>query len=182
MRKVLLTLFAFCLLTLVDAENSKTITELNRQLRKADTVWIKGTPDNALPLYQNILKSITPETEFIAPFIVMRIARAEFANGNKKASLDALKKLDSIYYVNEDILLAAKELKAMIDGKQNPGVLKTQIPPIEKAEKNWYVPATAKREGDGSEDAPFAKIADVYSSQMIRVRLICGEILSTAEM
>jgi len=142
----------------------KTLEPLNKSLLAADNVWISESPKAAIPKYKTLLDNLTPDEAFIRPVLIIRIARAELAAGNKDACLAALSKLDSVGYVPKHILMAAAELKASIAGKPNPGFAKTPVPPIETPEKTWYVSPNAKTKGNGSKNAPFAELADAVAA------------------
>lgn len=141
------------------ANAAETLADAEQRLRKADAAWLSQSPARAAPLYAALLKDLPEEAEPFRATIVLRLARARLAAGDKAGALAALGSLASIDYVPEHHALVAKELNAVIAGKGNPGLRATPIPPVGKVGVRLLVRAGAAAGGNGSEDKPLANLA-----------------------
>ena len=124
------------------------------KLKAADALWLKNSVKEAQGLYKQILATLPPEYEPFRALVVMRLAYAQYSQGSKADCLATLAQFDRMTYVPEHHLLAAKEMKAMVDGKDNPGLLKTPIPPLAKAGTTIFMNAEGNDSGDGSASRP----------------------------
>jgi hypothetical protein len=150
--------------SLILQANAADTNKISAELAAADNAWLSESPAAAIEKYRTVLDSLSKNDEFIRPTIIMRVARAELEAGNKQKCLDSLKLLEPIPYVQEHIRMAAAELKARAQGKTNPGLAKTPIPPIDENGKTLFVSKKAKQNGDGSREHPFNKLSDAINA------------------
>ena len=66
--------------------------------------------------------------------IIMKLARARLAAGDKAGCLKAMALLDAMEYVPDHHALAAEELKIVLAGKRHPAHERTQVPPIRQVQ------------------------------------------------
>lgn len=140
-----------------------------QRLSVADNAWLGGDAAKAVPQYQVLLSGLPKDAEPFRATIIMRLARARLASGDKVGCLAALEQLVGTDYVPEHHALAAKELKAVVAGKPHPGQARTPIPAVGKLQVTLVVDGNAKPGGDGTRDKPFATLAQaVMAARAVR--------------
>ncbi len=140
-----------------------TLADAEQRLKAADAAWLARSPATAAPLYAALLKDLPKEAEPFRGTVVLRLARARLAAGNKAGAGKALASLASLDHVPEHHALAAAELKAVIEGKGHPGLAPTATPPLGKVGVRLIVRAGAAPGGDGSEEKPLAGLAEAVA-------------------
>ena len=140
-----------------------TLADAEQRLKAADAAWLSKSPGTAAPLYAALLASLPKEAEPLRGTIVLRLARARLAAGDKAGALKALGMLASFDYVPEHHALAAEELEAVIAGKEHPGLQATPIRPVGKVGMRLMVRAGAVPGGNGFEDKPLPGLAEAVA-------------------
>lgn len=100
------------------------------RLQAADAAWIAGAPANARPMYRALLGELGGQYAPMRSMVVLRLARASLASGDKQGSLQALDVLNDMEYVPEHHVLEARELRALATTGRNPAYERTPIPPL----------------------------------------------------
>lgn len=127
---------------------------IEQQMTAADGLWMKGGAKQAQPIYEQLLKHLPAECEPFRPLLIMRLAYAQFSQGNKAGCLCTLGQMETLSYVPEHHALAAAELKAVIAGEVPPGRRRTDVPRLPRVTVTIHVSATAGEGGDGSKRHP----------------------------
>ena len=140
------------------------VRDLSEALVAADRVWLAEGPETAIPKYRSILDAISTNAAFARPTLLMRVARAEAARGNTSGALRALDRLSELRYVPEHVALAANETRAVLNGRPNPGLQKTPVPPIEAPVRTLCVATNGTPDGNGSAQRPFASLAEAVAA------------------
>lgn len=145
------------------------VPDVEKQLIAADTAWIEQSAAAAVPGYVTLLEALPPEGEPFRATVIMRLARARHAVGDRAGAEAALALLGKMVYVPEHHALAAKELQAVMAGRPHPGQQRTPIPAAPKPQATLHVRAGAAEGGDGSAARPFARVqAAVITARTIR--------------
>ncbi len=124
------------------------------KLKTADELWLEKGPDQAAPLYGEMLENLPAAYEPFRPLVIMRLAYARFKSDDKTGCLQALDRLKTFEYVPEHHALAAKELRAVVSGQPDPATQNTPVPPLSQAAATIHVDAEAGPGGDGSSQRP----------------------------
>jgi hypothetical protein len=139
-------------------------------LSEGDRAWLGGDAAKAAQRYEALLSDLPEEAEPFRATIVMRLARARLASGDKAGCLKALERLRQLDYVPEHHALAAEELSAVTAGKPHPGLARTPIPAIGRVRATFVVDANAKPGGDGTPDKPFAALEEAVMAARLERR------------
>ncbi len=157
------------------------LADVEQKLNLADKVWLDGAVETAVAQYDEILSSLPKDAEPFRATVIMRLARARLAAGDKAGCITTLDLLTKMDYVPEHHALSAEELKAVIAGKPHPGQQRTEIPAVGKVDKTFYVDAKAQPDvGNGSVDNPFSTVHEAIYAARLHIRR--SQALQTVEI
>jgi len=138
-----------------ELKNELTNLTLTEQIKKGDELWLKKGANFAIPAYKYALKNIKKTDNVYIPTISMRIAQASLVAKDKQSAMNAINSLKKLEYIPEHQKLRSEEIKTIMQGKNDPGLAKTEIPPEKSIKVTIYVDYNQKKEGDGSKNTPY---------------------------
>ena len=113
-----------------DVKQELSALTLAEQIKKGDELWQKKGANFAIPAYEYALKNIKKSDSVYIPTIAMRITQAGVRAKDKQSVLNAIDTMEKLEYIPEHQKLRSKELKEILEGKDDPGLDKTPNPPL----------------------------------------------------
>ena len=142
-----------------DVKQELSALTLAEQIKKGDELWQKKGANFAIPAYEYALKNIKKRDSVYIPTIAMRITQAGVRAKDKQSVLNAIDTMEKLEYIPEHQKLRSKELKEILEGKDDPGLEKTPIPSEGTIRRVIYVNSKLKQDGDGSKESPCKTVA-----------------------
>ncbi len=107
------TVTAVCVAESMPAASSTSTwdrAEAEQRLVAADQQWLANSPALAMGSYEALLQRLPEECEPFRSLVILRLAKAAWADGKTDQCREALRRLDTLDYIPEHHALAASEL------------------------------------------------------------------------